>query len=176
MTLDGDQLGEFTAAAEDSAPAAYSEGFDDVVFFCLPDPATGEVHLPVAAPGGGLAHPPGGAALVREYTVRSLRDGALCVDLVRHASGAGAHWLEGPARRRYPDRPARGLPAGTDRKVHRQLAPRRAAVAPEPLPGPRWEGATMTRLTLCPDRPAAAGWRGTGRAISNSAGRRCASG
>lgn len=102
MTLDGDQLGEFTAATEDSAPAAYSEGFDDVVFFCLPDPATGEVHLPVAAPGGGLAHPPGGAALVREYTVRSLRDGALCVDLVRHASGAGAHWLEGPARRRYP--------------------------------------------------------------------------
>ncbi|MEH6818861.1 siderophore-interacting protein [Dietzia cercidiphylli] len=115
VTLDGDQLGEFTAAAEDSAPAAYSEGFDDVVFFCLPDPATGEVHLPVAAPGGGLAHPPGGAALVREYTVRSLRDGALCVDLVRHASGAGAHWLEGPARRRYPDRPARGLPAGADR-------------------------------------------------------------
>ncbi|MDO8393446.1 MAG: siderophore-interacting protein [Dietzia sp.] len=115
VTLDGDQLGEFTAATEDSAPAAYSEGFDDVVFFCLPDPATGEVHLPVAAPGGGLAHPPGGAALVREYTVRSLRDGALCVDLVRHASGAGAHWLEGPARRRYPDRPARGLPAGADR-------------------------------------------------------------
>ena len=86
VTLEGDQLGE--------VPAVRSSSFDDVVVFCLPDPDTGEVTLPVPAPGGGLGHPPGGAALVREYTVRSLRDGALCVDLVRHAEGAGVRWLE----------------------------------------------------------------------------------
>ncbi|MEV8222294.1 siderophore-interacting protein [Dietzia maris] len=106
VTLEGDELGEFTtansagatgsAAAGDTGlvPAVRSPSFEDVVVFCLPDPDTGEVTLPVPAPGGGLGHPPGGAALVREYTVRSLRDGALCVDLVRHASGAGVHWLE----------------------------------------------------------------------------------
>ncbi|WP_206473143.1 siderophore-interacting protein [Dietzia sp. KRD202] len=106
VTLEGDELGEFTtansagatasAAAGDTGlvPAVRSPSFDDVVVFCLPDPDTGEVTLPVPAPGGGLGHPPGGAALVREYTVRSLRDGALCVDLVRHASGASVRWLE----------------------------------------------------------------------------------
>ncbi|WP_156523573.1 siderophore-interacting protein [Dietzia sp. 111N12-1] len=103
VTLEGDELGKVAATGSAGAPAAdapelvpavRSPAFDDVVVFCLPDPDTGEVTLPVPAPGGGLGHPPGGAALVREYTVRSLRDGALCVDLVRHASGAGVRWLE----------------------------------------------------------------------------------
>ncbi|UVE96416.1 siderophore-interacting protein [Dietzia sp. B32] len=96
VTFEGDELGESGADAggPDLVPAVCSPSFDDVVVFCLPDPATGEVTLPVPAPGGGLGHPPGGTALVREYTVRSLRDGALAVDLVRHASGAGVRWLE----------------------------------------------------------------------------------
>ncbi|MEB8326060.1 siderophore-interacting protein [Dietzia kunjamensis] len=96
VTLEGDELGEFGADAggPDLVPAVCSPSFDDVVVFCLPDPVTGEVTLPVPAPGGGLGHPPGGAALVREYTVRSLRNGALAVDLVRHAEGAGVRWLE----------------------------------------------------------------------------------
>ncbi|WP_256820425.1 siderophore-interacting protein [Dietzia sp. Die43] len=105
VTLGGDELGQFTiagsadttaAAAGEPAlvPAVRSPSFDDVVVFCLPDPATGEVTLPVPAPGGGLGHPPGGVALVREYTVRTLRDGAMCVILIRHAEGAGARWLE----------------------------------------------------------------------------------
>ena len=94
VTLEGDELGEIATDAGDAVPAVRSPSFDDVVVFCLPDPDTGEVILPVPAPGGGLGHPPGGAALVREYTVRSLCDGALCVDLVRHASGAGVRWLE----------------------------------------------------------------------------------
>ncbi|MFS4488161.1 siderophore-interacting protein [Dietzia kunjamensis] len=107
VTLEGDELGEFTTATGSAGatasatagdtgllPAVRSPSFDDVVVFCLPDPDTGEVTLPVPAPGGGLGHPLGGAALVREYTVRSLRDDALCVDLVHHASGAGVRWLE----------------------------------------------------------------------------------
>ena len=102
-------------------PAVRSPSFDDVVVFCLPDPVTGEVTLPVPAPGGGLGHPPGSAALVREYTVRSLRDGALAVDLVRHASGAGVRWLEsvrpGDALTIVGPRVSRALPA-----VDRMLA------------------------------------------------------
>ena len=102
-------------------PAVRSPSFDDVVVFCLPDPVTGEVTLPVPAPGGGLGHPPGSAALVREYTVRSLRDGALAVDLVRHASGAGVRWLEsvrpGDALTIVGPRVCRALPA-----VDRMLA------------------------------------------------------
>lgn len=94
VTLEGDELGEIATDAGDAVPAVRSSSFDDVVVFCLPDPVTGEVTPPVPAPGGGLGHPPGSAALVREYTVRSLRDGALAVDLVRHASGAGVRWLE----------------------------------------------------------------------------------
>ncbi|RKE59480.1 NADPH-dependent ferric siderophore reductase [Dietzia kunjamensis] len=94
VTLEGDELGEIATDAGDAVPAVRSPSFDDVVVFCLPDPVTGEVTLPVPAPGGGLCQPPGGAALVREYTVRSLRDGALAVDLVRHAEGAGVRWLE----------------------------------------------------------------------------------
>jgi len=94
LTLAGAELGAFTTAAGDNAPAVRSAFFDDVVVFCLPDPATGEVTLPVPGPGGGLAHPPGGAAVIREYTVRRLRGDALDVDLIRHASGAGEAWLE----------------------------------------------------------------------------------
>ncbi|TCJ71320.1 UNVERIFIED_ORG: NADPH-dependent ferric siderophore reductase [Dietzia maris] len=94
VTLEGDELGEFATDAGDAVPAVRSPFFDDVVVFCLPDPVTGEVTLPVPTPGGGLGHPPGGAALVREYTVRCLCGGAMCVDMVRHASGAGMGWLE----------------------------------------------------------------------------------
>ena len=133
VTLEGDELGEFAAASSACAtasaaagdtglvPAVRSPSFDDVVVFCLPDPVTGEVTLPVPAPGGGLGHPPGSAALVREYTVRSLRDGALAVDLVRHASGAGVRWLEsvrpGDALTIVGPRVSRALPA-----VDRMLA------------------------------------------------------
>ncbi|MCZ4541660.1 siderophore-interacting protein [Dietzia maris] len=115
VTLEGDELGEIATDAGDAVPAVRSPSFDDVVVFCLPDPVTGEVTLPVPAPGGGLGHPPGSAALVREYTVRSLRDGALAVDLVRHASGAGVRWLEsvrpGDALTIVGPRVSRALPA-----------------------------------------------------------------
>ena len=121
VTLEGDELGEIATDAGDAVPAVRSPSFDDVVVFCLPDPVTGEVTLPVPAPGGGLGHPPGSAALVREYTVRSLRDGALAVDLVRHASGAGVRWLEsvrpGDALTIVGPRVCRALPA-----VDRMLA------------------------------------------------------
>jgi NADPH-dependent ferric siderophore reductase len=121
VTLEGDELGEIATDAGDAVPAVRSPSFDDVVVFCLPDPVTGEVTLPVPAPGGGLGHPPGSAALVREYTVRSLRDGALAVDLVRHASGAGVRWLEsvrpGDALTIVGPRVSRALPA-----VDRMLA------------------------------------------------------
>ena len=121
VTLEGDELGEIVTDAGDAVPAVRSPSFDDVVVFCLPDPVTGEVTLPVPAPGGGLGHPPGSAALVREYTVRSLRDGALAVDLVRHASGAGVRWLEsvrpGDALTIVGPRVSRALPA-----VDRMLA------------------------------------------------------
>lgn len=94
VTLVGDQLGQFTTDAGDPAPAMQSPFFDDVVVFCLPDPDTGQVTLPATAPGGALTHPPDGAVLIREYTVRSLAPGALCVDLVTHETGAGVHWLK----------------------------------------------------------------------------------
>lgn len=104
VTLVGDELGRFSTPGATTptgavgspqlVPAVCSPFFDDVVVFCLPDPVTGEVTLPVPTPGGGLVNPPGGAALVREYTVRSVRHGALVVDLVRHAEGAGVRWLE----------------------------------------------------------------------------------
>lgn len=95
ITLEGEQLGECVTDSGEAAPAVHSPGFDDVVVFCLPDPVTGRATVPVPGPGGGLTLPAGGAAVVREYTVRSLHGDCLCVDLVRHEAGAGVRWLEG---------------------------------------------------------------------------------
>ncbi|EFV90088.1 putative iron utilization protein [Dietzia cinnamea P4] len=149
VTLEGDELGEIATDAGDAVPAVRSPSFDDVVVFCLPDPVTGEVTLPVPAPGGGLGHPPGSAALVREYTVRSLRDGALAVDLVRHASGAGVRWLEsvrpGDALTIVGPRVSRALPA-----VDRMLAVGDATALP-----------ALARLIE--ERPPALGARRVGR-------------
>lgn len=92
ITLGGAELGEFD---DDNAihSAVESRGFDDVVVFCLPDPDSGRVTVPLPGPGGGLLVPPAGRVVAREYTVRALSGGVMTVDLVRHCDGPGMRWL-----------------------------------------------------------------------------------
>lgn len=93
ITLGGAELGEFEADNAIHA-AVESPGFDDVVVFCLPDPDTGLVTVPLPGPGGGLLVPPGRTVVAREYTVRALGGGGvMTVDLVRHRDGPGMRWL-----------------------------------------------------------------------------------
>jgi len=98
ITLGGEQLGAFHSNGFD-LPAFRSEGPDDHVKILLPDPKTGELHLPRQADGildwGGGGRPTG-----RSYTPRSYdpTSGELHIDFVMHGHGPAALWAASAKR------------------------------------------------------------------------------
>ncbi|MFH5822776.1 siderophore-interacting protein [Georgenia sp. AZ-5] len=85
LTVGGEELAGFAA-----------EGPEDHVKLFVPDPVTGELHVPEAGPDGLVrpAVPP----TVRDYTPRAVRPGELDLDVVLHDDrGAVSRWA-GDAR------------------------------------------------------------------------------
>ncbi|WP_127129178.1 siderophore-interacting protein [Georgenia sp. SYP-B2076] len=71
LTLGGEELGGFVA-----------DGPADHVKLFVPDPATGELHVPRVGPQG--MERPAGAPVVRDYTPRAVRPGEIDIDVVLH--------------------------------------------------------------------------------------------
>ncbi|MFI6874924.1 SIP domain-containing protein [Streptomyces sp. NPDC050400] len=119
VTLSGEQLRAFTAAAGFARPAFESQGFDDDLALYFPYPGQSEPVLPVQGEAK-LTVPKDPRPLSRAYTVRRWdpEAGELDVDFVKHGVGVGTTWayrtrpgdlihLSGP-------RTSKAFPAGAD--------------------------------------------------------------
>jgi NADPH-dependent ferric siderophore reductase len=99
-----------------------SDGPADHVKVFFPNPATGELHAPRVAPGGGIERPQGVELISRDYTPLVNDDGELELDLFLHddggpAAGWAARVSEGDQIVVAGPRGSKLAPTGVDRFV-----------------------------------------------------------
>lgn len=96
VTLGGPELAEHVAANGFGVNEFRSDGFDDEFKLILPDPQTGELHVPTQNEGR-LTWTAGSFSGTRTYTVRrwDAEAGELDIDLVNHGSGPATRWAYG---------------------------------------------------------------------------------
>lgn len=93
VIVGGPGMGACMTQGVEQLPMA-SYGFDDDVRIILPDPATGEQHLPSVKENGKLDWDPISLGLSRTYTIRAIDEqaGTMTLDFVRHEGGLAAEW------------------------------------------------------------------------------------
>ncbi|MPV37630.1 siderophore-interacting protein [Georgenia subflava] len=105
----GGNLLRLTVGGADLAGFVATGPGDHVKLF-VPDPATGELHVPTVGPDGGIQRP-AVPATVRDYTPRAVRPGELDIDVVLHEhAGPVSAWA---AAARPGDPLAIGGPRGS---------------------------------------------------------------